>query len=173
MKAYAALSAILLIASPAVGQSVGERSGVNSTLAAAPTTADFVKEVASSDMFEIQSSQLAALQGDAATKTFAQQMLADHGKTSSELKSIAATIPVDVPAAMLPAHQSKIDKLKGLKGADFTKQYHDDQVSAHKDAVSLFQRYAKGGDNAALKAWAGKTEPALEHHLKMAQDLVK
>jgi putative membrane protein len=47
------------------------------------------------------------------------------------------------------------------------------QVSAHKDAVSLFERYAKGGDNAALKDWAGKMLPALQHHLEMAQNLDK
>jgi putative membrane protein len=47
------------------------------------------------------------------------------------------------------------------------------QVSAHKDAVSLFERYAKGGDNAKLKDWAGKTLPALRHHLQMAEDMNK
>jgi putative membrane protein len=47
------------------------------------------------------------------------------------------------------------------------------QVSAHRDAVSLFERYAKGGDNADLKDWAGKTLPALQHHLEMAQGLDK
>jgi putative membrane protein len=45
------------------------------------------------------------------------------------------------------------------------------QVSAHKDAVSLFERYAKGGENADLKAFAAKTLPHLREHLKMAQDL--
>jgi putative membrane protein len=35
----------------------------------------------------------------------------------------------------------------------------------------LFQRYAKGGDDAALKDWAGKTLPHLEQHLEMAQNL--
>jgi putative membrane protein len=45
------------------------------------------------------------------------------------------------------------------------------QVSAHKDAVSLFERYAKGGDDAKLKDWAGKTLPALQHHLEMAQEM--
>jgi putative membrane protein len=30
-------------------------------------------------------------------------------------------------------------------------------VDAHKSAVSLFERYAKGGDNAKLKDWAEKT----------------
>jgi putative membrane protein len=38
-----------------------------------------------------------------------------------------------------------IDELVGLSVADFTKQYRSDQVSAHKDALSLFRRYAKGG----------------------------
>ena len=47
------------------------------------------------------------------------------------------------------------------------------QVDAHKDAVSLFERYSKGGDNADLKSWAGKTLPALKHHLEMAQALAK
>ncbi len=47
-----------------------------------------------------------------------------------------------------------------------------DQVSAHKDAVSLFRRYAKSGDDTALKDWAGKTLP-VERHLEMAQNLEK
>jgi putative membrane protein len=46
-------------------------------------------------------------------------------------------------------------------------------VSAHKDAVDLFERYAKGGENAKLKDWAGKTLPALQRHLEMAQTLDK
>lgn len=44
---------------------------------------------------------------------------------------------------------------------------------AAKDEVSLFERYAKGGDNGDLKAWAGKTLPALQHHLDMAERLSK
>jgi putative membrane protein len=61
----------------------------------------------------------------------------------------------------------------GLSGADFDKQYVSDQQSAHKDAVDLFDRYAKGGDNADLKAWAAKTVPALKHHKEMADKLPK
>jgi putative membrane protein len=79
-----------------------------------------------------------------------------------------ASVPLDLDSS----HQKMLDKLKGLNGADFTKQYHKDQVSAHKDAVSLFRRYAKGGD-AALKDWAEKTLPDLERHLEMAQNLEK
>jgi putative membrane protein len=168
-------AACVLFAAPALAQSVGEKTGVNSVLGIAPKTEDFVKEAASSDMFEIQSSRLALERSDAPTKAFANQMITDHEKTTAEIKSLvsAGTVKAEIPTAMLPSHQSMFDKLKGLNGADFTKQYHDDQVTAHKDAVSLYQRYSKGGDNDALKGMTSKTVPTLEHHLTMAQQLDK
>jgi putative membrane protein len=49
-------------------------------LGISPSTADFVKEVATSDMFEIQSSTLAQDNGNAAEKRFAAQMITDHTK---------------------------------------------------------------------------------------------
>lgn len=175
MKRAVLIAACLFAAAPAFAQSIGEKTGVNSMLGVTPATADFVKEAASSDMFEIQSSQLAVQRSDDKTKAFANQMITDHEKTTAELKSLvqSGAVKAEIPTAMLPSHQSMFDKLKGLNGGDFTKQYHDDQVSAHKDAVSLYQRYAKGGDNEQLKSMASKTLPTLEHHLSMAQDLDK
>ena len=165
----------LLLAGPALAQSVGEKTGVNSTLGIAPTTADFVKEVAISDMFEIQSNTLAKDKGNAAEKTFASQMVTDHTKTSTELKGLVSSgkVKAELPTELDSSHQSKLDKLKGESGKDFSSDFDSMQVSAHKDAVSLFERYAKGGDNADLKDWAGKTLPALQHHLEMAQGLDK
>jgi putative membrane protein len=165
----------LLLAGPALAQSMGEKTGVNSTLGIAPTTADFVKEVAISDMFEIQASKLAQDKGNAPEKSFAAQMVADHTKTSTELKGLVSSgkVKADLPTALDSSHQSKLDKLKGESGKDFSSDFDSDQVSAHKDAVSLFERYAKGGDNADLKDWAGKTLPTLKHHLEMAQNLKK
>ncbi|GAC1335158.1 MAG: DUF4142 domain-containing protein [Bradyrhizobium sp.] len=165
----------LLFAAPALAQSAGEKTGVNSTLGISPTTPDFVKEVAISDMFEIESSKLAQQKGNAAEKTFASQMVTDHTKTSTELKGMVTggKVKADLPTALDSSHQSKLDKLRGESGKDFSSDYDSMQVSAHKDAVSLFERYAKGGENADLKNWAGKTLPALKHHLDMAQSLKK
>ena len=166
-----------VLAAPAYAQSVGEKTGVNSALGITPSTPDFVREAAMSDMFEIQSSQLAEQKAsDQPTKTFAQKMVTDHTKTSSEVKAMVSggkVKGVELPTDMASSQKSMLDKLKGLNGNDFTKQYHSDQVSAHKDAVSLFERYGKGGDNDDLKAWANKTLPDLQGHLKMAQDLDK
>ena len=128
------------LASPAMAQSLSEKTGVNSALGIAPKTADFVKEAAISDMFEIQSSQLAQNKGDDRTKAFAAQMITDHQKTTDELKGLldAGKVKATLPSQMDSAHQKMLDRLQKLNGADFDKQYDSDQVSSHKQAVSLF-----------------------------------
>ena len=166
-------AAFVLLAGPAFAQSVGEKTGVNSTLDVAPKTTDFVTEAAQSDMFEIQSSQLAASKTHGDVQAFANQMVTDHTKTTDELKGLAPSANAPLPTAMNSSQQSMLDKLKSLKGTDFRKRYVSDQVSAHKTAVSLFERYAKGGDNEKLKAWANQTLPTLQHHLDMANKLYK
>ncbi|NKK74035.1 DUF4142 domain-containing protein [Rhizobium anhuiense] len=175
MKNIIIASIAVSLAGPVMAQSAAEKSGVNSLIGIAPKTEDFVQEAATSDMFEIESSKLALERGDSATKTFAQQMVTDHEKTSSELKALisAGKVKAQLPSAMTSAQQDMLDKLKGLQGDDFIKQYHSDQEAAHEDAVDLFKRYGEGGDNAELKAWAASTRPALEHHLQMAEDLNK
>ncbi|WP_425624754.1 DUF4142 domain-containing protein [Agrobacterium radiobacter] len=66
-----------------------------------------------------------------------------------------------------------LDNLKKLESAEFVEQYKEDQVLVHEDAVDLFKRYSEGGENPALKSWAAKTLPALQHHLKVAEDQEK
>jgi putative membrane protein len=163
-------------AAPSFAQSIPEKTGVNQALAIAPKTEDFVTLAAQSDMLEIQSSKLALQKSDSdKTKTFAQNMIDDHTKTSTELKELVSSgkVKVSAPSALDKKHEAKLDKLTKLQGKDFTKEYDDMQVSAHKDAVSLFERYGKDGDNPDLKAFASKTLPALKEHLQMAQELGK
>ena len=142
--------------------------------AQAPTTEDFVKTVAISDMFEIQAGQLAtdkAQNGD--VKSFGQEMVDDHSKTSDDLKELIKDedIKVEIPAKLDEEHQAKLDKLKGLSGNQFDKTYVQTQVKAHEKAVSLFEAYAAAGENDDLKDWAEDTLPKLKEHLKEANDL--
>ncbi|ACB97366.1 DUF4142 domain-containing protein [Beijerinckia indica] len=166
--------AYLVSMSPVSAQSLGEKAGVNSLMDASLSTEDFVKEAATSDMFEIQSSELALQKStDTAIKNFAQQMVQDHSMTTSDLKAFVESgkVKATIPDQLDQSHQSKLDKLKTLTGTDFDKQYDKDQTTGHKDAVSLFKRYAEGGENAELKIWASKTLPKLEDHLKEAKAL--
>jgi putative membrane protein len=113
--------------------------------------------------------------GNAPEKSFAEHMVTDHTKTSTELKQLVSSgkVKAELPTALDSWHQSKLSNLKDKSGKDFSSEFNSIQQSAHKDAVSLFERYAKGGDNPELKNWAGKTLPALKEHLEMAQNLDK
>ncbi len=173
-------AACALMAAPASAQTLKDRAkhaaettGVASALGISPTTQDFVNTVAISDMFEIQSSELAQSKATDDSKSFASHMVSDHTKTSGELKAMVTSgkVKAQLPGALDASHQSKLDKLKSLNGKDFDSNYDSMQQSAHKDAVSLFERYAKNGDNPSLKAWAKKTLPALKQHLAMAEKL--
>jgi putative membrane protein len=173
MRGRLAIVAVLLLAAPALGQSVGEKTGVNSMLGITPSTADFVKEAATSDMFEIEASRLAQQKAQGPVKDFAGQMISDHTKTTSDLTNQVKSMNIALPTTLDGSLQTKLDKLRTLSGADFERQYMDGQVSAHKDAVSLFERYGKGGDSADLRSWAVTTLPTLQHHLEMAQNIDK
>src|SRR6185437_9048984 len=56
--AIAVAATVLLVQSPAFAQSAGEKTGINSALDISPTTADFVKEAATSDMLEIAAAKI-------------------------------------------------------------------------------------------------------------------
>jgi putative membrane protein len=174
MRPCAIIAILLVFTISAEAQSLGEKTGVNTLIGKSPSTQDFVTEAANSDMFEIQSSQLALQKSsDPTTKSFANQMVTDHTKTSADLKSMVdnGTVKANLPTSLDSSHQSMLDKLNSLSGEDFAKEYNADQVDGHKAAVDLFKRYAKGGDSDALKSWTATTLPTLQHHLDMANNL--
>lgn len=169
-----ALAVAGALTSTALAQSVSEKTGVNSVLGITPKTEDFIKEAATSDILEIEAAKIAQQKGNADEKKFAEAMITDHTKTSTELKGlVSGELKPALPSALDDASQKKLDKLRDAKPENFASEYDPMQVSAHKVAVDLFERYAKGGDDAKLKDWAGKTLPALQHHLQMAQMLDK
>jgi putative membrane protein len=142
-------------------------------LAQTPSTSEFVNKVAQSDMLEIQSSQFVAPNADADTKPFAEKMIRDHTQTSNELKQMVQSgkVPIELPSTLDAEHQKQLADLKKLSGRELDRQYDQMQLKAHQEAVDLFSRYAQGGDNNELKAWASKTLTHLREHLTMAQKL--
>src|ERR1700709_1965428 len=106
--------ASVLLSSAAYAHSVGEKTGVNSTLGIAPKTEDFIKEAAMSDMLEIEAARIAQQKGNAVEKKFAEQMVTDHTKTSTELKGLlSGEMKSAIPASLDDdASQKKLDKLR-------------------------------------------------------------
>lgn len=133
---------------------------------------EFVATAASSDMFEISSSELATEKSETAGITeFADMMITDHTQASEELQTAAESAGVEVPTEMMEKHASQLQELESLSGAEFEAAYIEAQVMAHEEALTLMQDYAENGEDEALKAHAAKVAPIIEQHHQEAQQL--
>lgn len=135
---------------------------------------DFVTTAGQGGLAEVALGHLASQQGtSAAVKSFGTQMVADHGKGNASLKAAAEKAGATVPGAPSEDQRAAMTKLKGLKGAEFDKEYADAMVKDHKDTIALFEKEASKGDNGPVKTFAATTLPTLKHHLQMAEELQK
>jgi putative membrane protein len=138
----------------------------------ASADATFMQRAAMSSMAEVaHGKQATSNAADAAVNTFGRRMVDDHTKANEELKGLASKKGVSLPTELDQKHQAMQQKLEKMKGAEFDRAYMQHMVQAHKDAVTLFQNEAKNGKDGEARAWAEKTLPTLQEHLKMATEI--
>lgn len=133
----------------------------------------FIEEAASSGMFEVQVSQLAASKAtDANVKSFASMLVDHHTAANNELVKIANAKGVELPAAPKRALRRDIEKLGKKSGAEFDRDYvREVGLKAHEKDIKLFEKASKDVKDAELKAFVDKTLPTLREHLAAAQKL--
>jgi putative membrane protein len=132
----------------------------------------YVEMAASSDMYEIQSSQIAASRAqNPAMRSFAQMMISDHTNLSQQLMAAAqaAGLPPMTPR-LLPMHADMLAGLQARSGADFDREYGRQQLLAHQQALALHSNYASRGDTPALRVVAGSAVPVVTRHLNMVRE---
>ena len=133
---------------------------------------DFVTKAAQGSAAEVAAGNLAKTKGSSeAVRQFGTKMVADHSKSGEELKAVASKKGMTVPTTPDDKHQKAMSKLEGMSGADFDKAFKSQMVADHEDTIALFEKQAKSGKDADLKAFAQKTLPDLKHHLEMAKAL--
>jgi len=130
----------------------------------------WVMKAAVGGMAEVELGKLAQSQGSSdAVKQFGKRMVDDHSKANDELSQIASRKGITLPTSLDAKHQATRDRLSKLSGAAFDRAYMDDMVKDHREDVAEFKKEASNGQDADLKAFASKTVPTLEDHLKMAE----
>lgn len=148
------------------------QAGTEGTVSAADRA--FVKEAAIGGMAEVEFGNLAKEKAsNPDVKQFGDRMVTDHGKANDELKQWAQQKNVTLPTELDAKHKATRDRLSKLSGDTFDKAYMREMVSDHQKDVAAFKKQASAAHDTDLKAWASKTLPTLEEHLKMAQDTYK
>jgi putative membrane protein len=181
----ALLAVLALTAAPALAQTSpaggtkgttqGRTSGTQSTepsRASGQQSADhqFVIDAARGGMAEVELGKLAGEKAESAqVKQFGQRMVTDHGKANDELKSIAQQKSITMPTALDAKDKATVDRLSKLSGAQFDRAYMQNMLQDHRKDVNEFRKESQSGKDPELKAWAAKTLPTLEEHLRLAQ----
>jgi putative membrane protein len=121
----------------------------------------FLMEASQGGMAEIQLGQLASEKAQSPkVKAFGQKMVTDHTKLNNELKPFADKDGVPPPTALSQDDQAELDKLNGLSGADFDKEYVAYMEKDHQHDQQAFQQEVSSTQDPALKK-------AVEHGLKV------
>jgi len=142
--------------------------------AAGESANDFIEEAARGGMAEVELGQLASQKASSPkVKSFAAQMVADHSKANEQLKMLASNKHITVPTDLAAEHKSKRDELSGLSGEAFDRAYVDAMVDDHKKDVDEFKKQSTSNEDADVRAFAKKTLPTLQQHLRLIERLQK
>ncbi len=131
----------------------------------------FVMKAAQGGMAEVELGKLAAEKASSdAVKKFGQRMVDDHSKANDELKTLAQSKNITLSGTIGPEEKALQDRLMKLTGPAFDQAYMKAMVSDHVKDVNEFKMESKSGKDPDVKAWAARTLPTLEEHLKLARE---
>jgi len=132
----------------------------------------FVTDATQGGMEEVQLGELAKQKaGSPGVREFGDKMVTDHQKANDELKQIVQKKGALIPTSLSHSETSTLDHLQKLSGAEFDKAYISDMVRDHKKDVKEFEKATKNLSDPELKAFAEKTLPTLQEHLRQAENL--
>lgn len=132
----------------------------------APAAMEFVRMAGASDLYEIQSSQ-AVLQTtqDADLRAFAQMMIDHHTMTTRTVTDAARAAGLTPPPPALDTRKAEmIRQLQAAQGTARDALYVEQQVMAHREALTLHTSYSRNGDTPQLKAAAAAAVPIVARH---------
>jgi putative membrane protein len=129
--------------------------------------ARYVEVAGASDLYEIQSSELALEKAQSEeVRMFAQHMIEDHQMTTEQVTTAAEAAGImPAPPQLTPMQQQMITELEGATGEAFDRTYLQQQRQAHQMALALHRNFAEQGDTEQLQQVASGAVPVVERHI--------
>ena len=134
---------------------------------------DFAMNAASGGIAEVEMARIALDKSSSqAVKQHAQHMINDHTQANDELRRIATAKGITLPDVPNADHKAMVDKIRDAPASDFDKTYiREAGVKAHTEMQTLFRNESTSGVDPDLKAFAAKTLPTVESHLRQSETL--
>ena len=137
----------------------------------AESDAQFVVDAADINLAEVSLGKLASTQGmSKEVRDLGEMMTREHQKAYDDLAALAKKKNITIPAAASDNSQKKYNTLAEKKGSDFDKDFCDEMVSGHKDAIDKFEKASKNATDPDIQTWASNMLPALRMHLDQSMN---
>lgn len=142
----------------------------------APKSPDkmFLHKASQGGYAEVQLGQLAAQKGNSdEVKKFGQKMVDDHSALNDQMKPFVESAGLKPPMKLDKKDQAEYDKLNGLSGDAFDKEYITFMVKDHHGDLREFRKEEATTTDASLKDAVAKGESVIKEHTEMADKLAK
>jgi putative membrane protein len=134
----------------------------------------FLRKAAEGGLAEVQLGKLAAEKASSQeVKDFGQKMVDDHTKLNNDMAPIADSMGAMLPKKMAKGDQAEYDKLSGMSGDDFDKEYLAYMVKGHHEDLREFRLESVRTSDPTLKAVVDKGAVVIREHMVMVDKLAR
>ena len=118
----------------------------------------FVRDAGSAGHFEVQSAGLALQHSqNIGVRGYATQALKDATEMVNRVKFInEANVSAPMPKGPSDSQQATLNRLGGLSGAEFDREYMRSQIEASDYLAKTFRAYGANGESPTLRVYAAK-----------------
>jgi putative membrane protein len=132
-----------------------------------PADYNFVMQAAFGGWGEVVAGQMAQQRSaDPGIRNLAARMVADHTRANQELAALAAARGITAPTASDPGRQGTVAMMQQLASPAFDHAYVTQQIADHRVAMALYQSEAASTRDPALRDFAQRQLPIIQHHLE-------
>ncbi len=132
----------------------------------------FLRKVSEGGMAQVQLGQLASQKaGSEDVKKLGQKMVADHTSLNSQMGPLAQEVGLKAPTRLNRMDQEEYEKLNGLSGVEFDKEYLMFLTRDHRKDLRAFKQEEESTTDPALKEAVIEGEKMIAGHLRTIEKL--
>ncbi|HYR91510.1 MAG TPA: DUF4142 domain-containing protein [Terriglobia bacterium] len=137
-----------------------------------PAEQDFAMKASQAHLAEIEMGRLAQEREQKGDVTgLARMIVDDHMDGLKKLTDLTKKYDGPQPQPLDREVRQDVDRLAGLSGAEFDREFVNMMVADHQKAIEMFRNQSQLALNADVKEYVTDMLPTLEKHLKKAQEL--
>ena len=135
---------------------------------------EFLKTASQGNVAEVELAKLALKKtGDPQVRMFAQRMIQDHQMLGRKMAPFLAEAGVQGSTSLDLLHQHLYNKLSGLSGAEFDKEYVEAMDKDHHGDLADFRKEIASTQYPSLKATVISGEKVIAEHTEMIDGIAR